>query len=564
MPEHHRATGGAIIRRAIVRHRRRLLIGYPLIILWQLAETLVPVVIGLVIDQAVDGGSVGDLAWTLAVMVALFAVLSNGYRYGSRFVVRSMETEGHLLRLEISRHVLHPRGVRSDRLTGETLSLATSDARLVPLVMRQLGFALASLTSIVVVAVYVLQVDVTLGLLILLGVPGTVAVIQLLAPLVAARARRQQERTATAAGLAGDLLQGLRPLKGIGGEDVALRRYRAASQDASRATISVARSWGYLSGLTAALSGLLLAAVALVAGREALAGNISLGELVALVGLTQFLAEPIRALGDFSAQFAASRASAGRIAAFLRSPRILRPGRQEPATERPHLHLSGAVRHPLSGLDLEVTPGEIVAVTIDDPAASDTLIGVLSGEQELESGHARLGDVDLAELTIESRRRHLLVVSHHTEVFEGTLRTTVDPLERHDDSALAPVLAASAADEVVGLHPDGLQRSVRAGGASLSGGQRQRLALARALATDAPVLVLQDPTSAVDAVTEQTIAEGLRTVRSSEHATVVITSSPAWLQRADRVVVVREGRVVASGTHTELMAGDDYREAVAR
>lgn len=557
------ASAGALLRRTVRRHRRRLALGYPLITLWQLSETLVPVVIGLVVDQAVDGGSVADLAWTLGVLVALFVVLSNGYKLGSRFVVRSSETEAHLLRREISAHVLHPRGARTDRLAGETLSIATSDAALVPTVLHQLGFAIASAVAVLAAAVYVLQVDLVIGLVILLGVPGVLVTIQALAPLVARRTRRQQESTAQASGVAADLLAGLRPLKGIGGEDVALRRYREVSRRASADTIAVARAWGYLAGLTTALSGVLLAVVALVAGQRALDGTLSLGELIALVGLTQFLAEPIRGLGDVSAQFAASRASARRIVDFLHTPRILGADGRVPDETLPELVLESATAGPLLGLDLRVAPGELVALSVEDPAASDTLVSLLSGETAVDSGRVRLGAVDLHELAVDARRTHLLVASHHSDVFEGTLRSTLDPGGTRTDEELAPALAASAADDVVRLHPDGLDRTVRDGGTSLSGGQRQRLTLARALATERPVLVLQDPTSAVDAVTEQDIAPALREIRRGR-STLVITSSPALLQQADRVVVVRDGRVVAEGTHTELMGDPTYRTAVRR
>jgi putative ABC transport system ATP-binding protein len=556
-------SAGGLLRRALRRNARTLAVGYPLLTLWQLSETLVPVVIGLVVDQAVDGGGLGDLAWTLGVLVGLFVVLSNGYRYGARYVKRGIEDEAHLLRTEVAGHVLHPRGARTDRLAGETLSIATSDADLVPMALHQLGYALASLVAVLVTAGYVLQVDVVLGLLVLLGVPTVLVVIQALAPLVARRTARQQESTAEAAGIAADLLEGLRPLKGIGGEDVALRRYRTASRRAGEDTVGVARAWGYLDGLTTLLSGLLLAAVAALAGTRALDGTISLGELIALVGLTQFLAEPLRGLGDVSAQFAASRASAGRIAAFLATPRILAPGGRAPEDERPTLALETVTAGPLRGLTLHTRPDELLAVVVDDPGLADTLVAVLAGDQPVTSGRVRLGDVDLATLSVEARREHLLVVSHHGGISEGTLRSTVDPGGVHDDAALAPALAASAADDVVRLHPDGLDRPVRAGGTSLSGGQRQRLALARALATDRPIVVLQDPTSAVDAVTEQTIAAGLRRVRDGR-CTVVLTSSPALLRAADRVLVVRDGRAVAEGTHQDLLVDPGYRAEVDR
>jgi putative ABC transport system ATP-binding protein len=490
-------------------------------------------------------------------------VLSNGYRYGARFIVRGIEAERHALRTEVAAHVLHPRGARTDRLAGETLSIATSDAQLVPSVMDQLGYALASLVAVVVAAVYVLSVDLTLGLLVLLGVPGVLVVIQSLAPLVARRSRRQQESTAAASGIAADLLAGVRPLKGIGGEDVALARYRRASRRAGEDTVAVARAWGHLAGLTTGLSGVLLAVVAVVAGTRALDGDISLGELVALLGLTQFLAEPLRGLGDLSAQFAASRASAGRIAAFLATPRVLPDGPARPSRNPPSLAVEDLAVGPLRGLDLRAGPGELLALCADDPAASDALVSALAGEADPAAGRVLLDDVALADLSIDARREHLLVCAHHVAGLAGTVRSIVDPRGESGDERVREVLSAAAALDLVDQHPDALARVVLDTGSSLSGGQRQRLALARALATARPVLVLQDPTSAVDAVTEQHVARGLRDVRQGL-TTVVVTSSPALLQQADRVLLVRGGRAVAEGTHASLLADPGYREAVHR
>lgn len=123
---------------------------------------------------------------------------------------------------------------------------------------------------------------------------------------------------------------------------------------------------------------------------------------------------------------------------------------------------------------------------------------------------------------------------------------------------------ASMLTDVVALHRDGLDYAVRDRGANLSGGQRQRLSLARALATDSEILVLHDPTTAVDAVTEQLIARNVAKLRRGR-TTVVITSSPALLDAADRVLVLDEGVVVAENTHRNLLATDeDYRLAVTR
>jgi putative ABC transport system ATP-binding protein len=192
---------------------------------------------------------------------------------------------------------------------------------------------------------------------------------------------------------------------------------------------------------------------------------------------------------------------------------------------------------------------------------------LLRGEVLAESGAVTLAGVPITDLRIDDSRARLLVADHHVDLFEGTLRSNLDPAERLDGDAVSAVLEASAAVDIVTTSEHGLDEPVAVNGITLSGGQRQRLGLARALAADPPLLVMHDPTTAVDAVTEQRIADGLRAVRHTEAAqrtTVVITSSPALLAQADLVVHLRHGRVVAQGRHQDLVADDAYREAVLR
>jgi putative ABC transport system ATP-binding protein len=546
------------------RNRRLVALSYPLVVLWQLGEAAVPVMIGVVVDRGTATGELGPFLLAGLGLCAVFLVFSLSYRFGGRMTLRAQQAESHRLRLEVAGHVLDPRGLRDEQLSGETLSLATSDADKVSMLVRQLGYAIASLVTVVLTAVYLLGVDVTLALVVLLGLPVTVALTQAVSPTVARRTEREQAALARVAGLAGDLVAGVRPIKGIGAEDVASHRYRSASQAARRSAIVTARSWGYLGGLTTLVAGCFLALVAWLAGTKALEGDLSLGELVAVVGLTQFLAEPITHLGDMSAQAAASWASAKRIATFLATEPDVVGGSLAALDARPGLELVDVAHGPLQALDLRTRDGELLAVAVDDPAAAATLVALLGGDVPPDAGQVLLGGRPAADLTLAARRAAVLVVPHAAYLPEGTLRSVVDPLGRLGADELDAVLSASAAEDVVALHADGLDHGVRAGGSSLSGGQRQRLSLARALAATPPVLVLHDPTSAVDAVTEQRVAAGVRDLRRAQGATVVVSSSPALLAAADRVVWVRDGRVRATAPHADLLAEPDYREAVLR
>ncbi|MGB3371362.1 MAG: ABC transporter ATP-binding protein, partial [Rhodococcus sp. (in: high G+C Gram-positive bacteria)] len=183
-------------------------------------------------------------------------------------------------------------------------------------------------------------------------------------------------------------------------------------------------------------------------------------------------------------------------------------------------------------------------------------------------GSVTIGGVGVGELGLTEARRTVLVEPHNTDLFAGTVRSNVIAGRDRADHELDRILEASAATDVVAMHESGLDHAVTDRGASLSGGQRQRVALARALSVSAPVLVLHDPTTAVDAVTEHAIAAGIEQLRHTgdlAQTTVLITTSPALLAVTHRVLVVDGGRVVAEGTHHDLAANDErYRETVLR
>ncbi|MDN5896760.1 MAG: ABC transporter ATP-binding protein/permease [Nocardioides sp.] len=551
------STAGKLILRSLARNKGRLLAGFSLLAIWQLCETFVPVMIGVVIDRAVATSNLEALILLGVGLAVLFAVLSFSYRFGSRIAFGVMQKEMHELRVEIAAHSLHPQGAKTSLLPGQTLSLATADAEMVGQVIRSVGFTISSVLAVVVSAVVLFSIDIELGFVVILGVPLVLGLIQVVTPVISRRTEHQQSTVADATGVATDLVRGLRVLKGIGAESVAGRRYHRLSQRAKGASIKSTESYGAMSGLTIGLSGLFLAVVALVAGHQAASGEITIGELVAVVGLSQFLAEPIGLLGDISAHTARAHASARRIVTFLHTPRLVDAGPEALDSPTPIL----MARAGGDGSRVESRPGEILGLALTHPAGAGHLMRVLAGE---EAGDVTLDGVPMTSLSTAQRRAHLLVNPHHVDLFEGTLRSNVDPRLLLDDTGLARLLCASSASDVVALADEGLDQHVSPDGATYSGGQRQRIALARALAADTPILVLHDPTTAVDAVTEHRIAEGIRSVRDGRRTTWLITSSPALLAQADRVLLIRDGQVVAEGTHHDLVAHEDYRELVLR
>ena len=523
---------------------------------------MVPVVVGATIDRAIVTGDAGALAQWLGVLVLTFAVLSFSYRFGDRFLERASETAAHDLRLALTRRILHPRGgAGEDRLSGGLLSIATSDAAHVGEIAFWIGLGAAAVAGIAAASAVLLEISLVLGAVVLVGLPPLLVLIHLLARPLVRRAESEQAQAAGATGVATDLIAGLRVLKGIGAESAAIDRYRSASRLSLTATVRAARAEAAIDGVGVVLTGAFVALVALIGGRLVSEGRIELGEFIAAVGLTGYLTGPLSLTSEVVSNVARARASAGRVAAVLGAPVAVGGGTlAPPSPPAGAVALRGVVHRGLCGLSFTIGAGEHVAIVATDIADGEALVELLMRAADPESGSIELDGTAYTALDPDLLRAVVRVGAHDAELFDGSLRDNLRAAAGSGpfDAALA---AADIADVAASL-PEGLDASLGERGRSLSGGQRQRVALARALASGAAVLVLHDPTTAVDAVTEARIAERVRDLRAGQ-TTIVVTSSPALLATADRVVLIAGGSAVASGSHAELLRADDrYREAV--
>lgn len=554
------AGAGAVLRRVLSGQRRLVLLGSALLMAHQAFEALVPVVVGLVIDRAVATGDTGALARWIGSLAGLFVVLSLSYRLGARRLERAEQAATHDLVLSMTRRVLHPGGGAGAN-PGALVNVATSDSARAAAIVSSVAIAAGGMTAIAVAATGLLLISVPLGLLVLLGLPPVLAAVQLLVRPLEGRLHSQQEHAGIAAAVAGDLIGGLRVLKGLGAEAAAAERYRRASRGSLTAAVRASRLESGHNGLTVVVTGAFLAVVALVGGRFAAEGRISIGELIAAVGLAQFLIGPLIRLGYSATEFAAARASAQRVGAVLAAAPAVSGGRGAlTVLARGDLRMVNVQDARLRGLSLHLLPGELIGVVAGDQAQAGELLGVLARETDRYDGSVLLDGTEIRAADLDDVRGRLLVAAHDAHLFEGTLRENV--LAAGDPARLERALAASGADEIARSLPGGMETAVSERGRSLSGGQRQRVALARALATEASVLVLHDPTTAVDAATEARIAGGLRELRRGR-STVLVTSSPLLLAVTDRVLLISDGVVVTQGRHSDLMAADErYRDLV--
>ncbi|MGH3937035.1 MAG: ABC transporter ATP-binding protein [Pseudonocardiaceae bacterium] len=548
--------------RAVLAGRRRLLAAsFGLAATWQAAEAMVPVVVGLVIDRAITNSDIGSLIAWFVVLAAMFTVLTSCMRFGGRLNERASQYGGLNLRLSVARRILHPGGgAAAGRRPGELLSIASADVSQAASITEAVGGLLIVTTGVGVAAVFLLSASLLIGLVVLAGLPFVLLGLNLMTRALERRSATEQELAAQATAMAVDVVSGLRVLQGLQAEPAATSRYREASRASLQARVRATRLLAIQSGVTLMATNGFLALVALLGGRLAAQGRISIGELVAAVGLTQYLIGPLTWLGLILAGVAQSRASGRRVAALLDAPLAVTGGLGTLCTEAAgSLRIDTMSHGPLRRLHLDVAAGELVAIAVADPAVAKSLLDCLAREIAPEAGTICLDGTDVAALELDAVRKAMLVAPHDADLFEDTIPANVDITAANPDRSRASISAA-AADQVIAAVP--ADSVLTEWARSLSGGQRQRVALARALAADPAVLVLHDPTTAVDAVTESRIAQGIRRVRAGR-TTVLVTTSPPLLAVTDRVVLLVDGVVAEEGAHAELLrSSPGYREAV--
>ncbi|MFJ3952615.1 ABC transporter transmembrane domain-containing protein [Streptomyces libani] len=565
-------TGGAFLRWLY----RQQLGGQLKALAWGLvnvgAIAACPLPVGLAVQAVVDrdGGRLllgGGLILALGVLIALGDTMLH------RAAVTNWITAVARMQQLLARKTTELGSAMTRRVAaGEIVTISTGDLEKIGWFVEALSrFGAAALITVgVSVALAVYQPE--LGVLVALGVPVLALAVLPLLPPATRRADAQREKAGQATELASDTVAGLRVLRGIGGEELFLGRYRNASQEVRKAAVRSARMWSLISAVQVLLPGLLLIAVVWYGARLTLDGTIAVGDLVTIYSAVAFLLSPLRRFEEIAQAYSFAKPSAKRTAHVLAQHRPA-GGRAGDEGATP----TGALHDPVSGLTAPA--GRLTAVVCGDPDAAGRLAERLGGHpaqaEEDGAGGAELsvvlGGTPLDDLPRDAARRAVLVQDKDPMLLSGTLAELLDVPGSGQVDAQDALAAAQCGDVLTALAQasaddsgDPMLTYITERGRSLSGGQRQRLALARSLVTDPEVLVLDEPTSAVDAHTEARIADGLRTVRTGR-TTVVFTSSPLLLDRAEQVVFLQEDKAVATATHRELLHSHPaYRAVVTR
>ncbi|WP_433677162.1 ABC transporter transmembrane domain-containing protein [Microbacterium gorillae] len=528
---------GGITRAALWHEGRgwRLAASTAGMMLHQVGEVSVPILLGVVIDRAIVPRDPGALAFWLAVLGAVFVVMSLSYQWAALGMVRTYGHGEQKLRHLVVERILHPRGARSGTPVGAAVSTATSDTYRLAGLSWSIAQQAATLAALLTASTALMLISVPLGIGVLIGAVALLVGMRWLAGPLLSLGLAEQTAVAAASAVATDAVLGQRIVRGLGAEDEMVRRYRSASRQSLRAAVAAARRLLTYQALSSALSVLFLTALAIVAAVLAVRGVITVGELVTVVALAQFLQGSLAHIGTFAANWSHKRASAVRVHALATAPfrTADQPG---PCAVGRSVVASRGVSPDAATLSwrtaegiVTVTEGELVGIAVPDARTARAVAARFGLRTPVGADELFLGGVDVRLLAVERYRRLVLAPPHDAALFTGTLRENiVDDPSRWDDDI---VHAAALHDLLRRLgSPDA---PIGEAGLRLSGGERQRVLLARALHEPATVVVLDEPTTALDPVTEQQVAVRMRDLGRT---VVVVTSSPLLLAACAQVL----------------------------
>jgi ABC-type multidrug transport system fused ATPase/permease subunit len=472
----------------------------------------------------------------------------------------------HLQALPLRYHTLTP--------TADSVYRLDADAHCVDdLIIGGVFPLLLAGLNLSVMFVILLYVDLTLALLSLSVAPFLYACLRFYSRTMVDRAERVKALEATLIERTFETLSSIAAVKSFARERHELTRFSSSGDDTMRARLSLTWQESLFSVVVTAITLAGTALVLIVGGRHVLDGTLTLGSLLVVIAYLAAVYDPLSAIAHSTGSLQQAVASAHRVRRiFDLEPEILDdPAGIDASDVAGHIRFDAVSfkydepRTVLDSVSFEARPGELVALVGLTGAGKTTIASLIPRFFEPSAGRVIIDDVDVSRYALTSLREQVAFVPQQPVLFSGTIADNIryGRLDASDASVKAAARDAHVHDFVTRL-PQGYETPVHEGGATLSGGERQRIGIARALLKAARILILDEPTSAVDAISEGVIFDSLRRLRPN-HTLLVIAHRLSTVRDATRILVLDDGRLIAQGPHDELIKTCElYRRMCAR
>jgi subfamily B ATP-binding cassette protein MsbA len=533
-------------------------------LLYGAASAAVAFLVKPIIDEALPGD--GNLPfWATAILLAYFAKGLGAYF--SAFLMTDIgQRVVRDLRNQLFRHTLDQSAeFFSQRTTGHLMSRVTNDVSQVQqAVSETIGDLLRESLALIGYAVLLFYWDYRLALVCVTGAPIVVYPLVRLGQRVRRTSRRSQEELARLSHITAEAFTGHRIVKAFGAEAHEARRFSLASDRLYRTNIKITSTVALLPPLMEFLGGLAVVALIWYGSRKISSGAMTQGNFLAFIFAAFMMYTPVKKLSRVNTNLQQAIAAAERIFEMLdtHSEVTERPGARSLPPLRDHVEFRNvsfvyrdAADSPiLQDVSFRVGAGQVIAIVGLSGAGKTTLVNLIPRFYDATGGAILVDGVDIRSVTLRSLRSQVGIVTQETVLFDDTIASNIaygSPGATRE--AIEAAARAAHAHEFIERLASGYETDIGERGQRLSGGQRQRLAIARALLKNAPILILDEATSSLDAESEQLVQDALANLMRNRTA-FVIAHRLSTVRRADKIVALERGRVAEIGRHEELLA----------